>query len=235
MIRKPTILVIAGVISGAVALGAVTLPLTDHPKFCASCHTIRPSYESWVTSTHKEVTCVDCHVRPGVGGFIEDKAVAGTKDVLITLFGTPSEPHNLEARVESNVCLGCHRAILRVSEVSTRDLPAPVKDVGLIMSHRQHMEAFAKRGRGEGCTTCHSQVVHGTPIKGYPIVIPRGHVKSDSEPHYPDYPEGSKLWKAALADCFRCHDGKSVHEGKVLDQKCETCHIPDKISSFLLF
>ncbi len=233
MIRKPQAIVIVAIVVGALALGGAAVPLTNHPKFCASCHTIRPSYDSWVESTHKEVTCVDCHVRPGVTGFLHDKVRAGLKDVAIYVFGTPTDPHNLRAQVDSEVCLSCHQAILRVSEIAVRDLPPPVKDVGLVMSHRKHMEAFAKRGQGEGCTTCHSRVVHDKPIKGYPIVIPRGHVSEDSRPHYPDHPEGSKLRQAAMADCFRCHDGKSSYEGKVLSNRCETCHLPDKIGNFL--
>jgi hypothetical protein len=172
-------------------------------------------------------------VRPGVAGFLHDKVRAGLKDVAIYVFGTPTDPHNLRAQVDSGVCLSCHQAILRVSEIAVRDLPPPVKDVGLVMSHRKHMEAFAKRGQGEGCTICHSRVVHEKPIKGYPIVIPRGHVSEDSLPHYPDHPEGSKLRRAAMADCFRCHDGKNSYEGKVLSNRCETCHLPDKIGNFL--
>jgi hypothetical protein len=233
MIRKPKAIVIVAIVAGAVALGGVAVPLTSHPKFCATCHNIRPSYESWAVSSHKEVTCVDCHVRSSVEGYIQDKAVAGLKDVAIYLFGTPTDAHNLQATVSSEVCLGCHRAILRLSEVAVRDLPPPVKEVGLIMSHRKHIEAFAKRGQGEGCTTCHSRVVHEKPIKGYPIVIPRGHVVVDNKPYYPDHPEGSKLRAAALHDCFRCHDGKSAHEGKVLSKKCETCHLPEKVSNYL--
>ncbi len=235
MIGTRKALTIAVIIAGALALGGIAVPLTDHPKFCASCHNIRPSYENWIESSHKEVTCVACHVRPGLTGFIHDKAWTGTRDVMITLFGTPTKAHNLEATVHSEICLGCHQAILRVSEVAARDLPSPVKEVGLIMSHRKHIEAFAKRGKGEGCTTCHSRVVHEQPIKGYPIVIPRGHVKSDAKPYYPAHPEGSRLRDAALADCFRCHDGKSTYEGKVLSRKCEVCHLPDKISQILLF
>ena len=213
--------------------GAAAIPLTDQPKFCASCHTIKPSYDSWLQSSHKNVTCVDCHVRPGFSGFINDKVLAGLKDVAITFFGTPTDPHNLQSHVDSPVCISCHRAILRVTEVSSRDLPSPVKEVGLIMNHREHMEAFAKRGKGEGCTTCHSRVVHGVPIKGYPIVIPRGHVKLDDQPHEPDLPNDSVLWKTTLADCLRCHDGKQIHEGEILSNKCETCHLPDKIGDFL--
>jgi len=213
--------------------GAVAIPLTNQPTFCASCHTIKPSFDSWSRSSHKDVTCVDCHVRPGVSGFIHDKVYAGLEDVAITFLGTPTEPYNLESHVYSSVCLGCHRAILRVAEVSSRDLPSPVKEVGLIMDHREHMAAFEKRGQGEGCTTCHSRVVHGTPIKGYPIVIPRGHVKLDDQPHLPDLPPDSMLWKTTMADCMRCHDGKQTHEGKVLSNRCETCHLPDKIGGFL--
>lgn len=228
-------IIILALVAGAVALGGMAIPLTNHPKFCASCHNIAPSYESWTASTHKEVTCVACHVRPGVEGWLHDKAWAGTKDVAIYLFGTPTDAHNLKAKVDSDVCLGCHRNILRMSEVAPRDLPLPVKDVGLVMSHRKHMEAFSVRAQGEGCTTCHSGVVHDRPIKGYPNVLPRGHVSADTKPWYPDHPEGSYLRTRALNDCFRCHDGKAEHQGKVIDRKCETCHLPDKIKDFLSF
>ena len=228
------VLTVIAILVVAVAVGgAVAIPLTNQPTFCASCHTIKPAYDSWTRSSHRDVTCVDCHVRPGLTGFIEDKVMAGLEDVAITVFGTPTEPHDLQSHIESSVCINCHRAILRVSEVSTRDLPKPVKDVGLIMSHRKHMKAFEERKKGEGCTTCHARVVHGSPIKGYPIIIPRGHVSVDDQPHEPSEPKDSKLWQSAMADCVRCHDGKTTHQGKVLSKRCESCHLPDKIGDFL--
>lgn len=234
MTSKGKVLTLIAAIVAVMAVGGtVAIPLTNHPQFCASCHTIKPSYESWTTSSHREVTCVDCHVRPGLKGFVEDKVLAGIADVVITLFGTPTEPHDLESQVDSSVCISCHRAVLRVSEISVRDLPKPVKNVGLIMSHRKHMEAFAKRKKSEGCTTCHARIVHGAPIKGYPIIIPRGHVSLDDKPHEPREPKDSKLWQSAMADCLRCHDGKATHERKVLSKRCETCHLPDKIGDFL--
>jgi nitrate/TMAO reductase-like tetraheme cytochrome c subunit len=233
MIRRSHAVVILAVIAGAALVGGVGVPVTDHPLFCASCHNIKPSYDSWMTSSHKEVTCVACHVRPGLEGYLHDKVYLGLRDLAIYTFGSPTDAHNLRATVATDVCMSCHHAILRVSEIAVRDLPPPVKDVGLIMSHRKHMEAFGKRGKGEGCTTCHTRIVHEKPIKGYPIVIPRGHVSVDNQPHYPDHPEGSKLRAVAMADCFRCHDGKSEHEGKVLSKRCETCHLPEKIGKFL--
>ena len=75
--------------------------------------------------------------------------------MAIYLLGAPTDPRILQAKVDSAVCLSCHRNILRMSEVAPRDLPPPVNDVGLVMSHRKHIEAFAKRGQGEGCTTDH--------------------------------------------------------------------------------
>ena len=117
---KPKATAILAIVAGAMALGGAAVPLTDHPKFCASCHNIAPSYDSWIKSSHKEVECVTCHVRPGVEGFLRDKAYAGTKDVLIAVFGTPTDAHNLNATVHSEVCLSCHREILRVDRKSTR-------------------------------------------------------------------------------------------------------------------
>lgn len=229
-----TTLVLA-VMVGAVALAGIAIPLTDQPEFCAGCHTIAPSYQSWAKSSHKDISCVACHVRPGFQGWITDKVLAGARDTAITFLGTPTEAHNLKATVDSGVCVSCHRHILRVSEIAPRDLPLPVNDVGLVVSHRQHMEAFTVRGQGEGCTTCHAGVVHDAPIKSYPIVIPRGHVSADSKPWYPTHPEGSALRARALNDCFRCHDGTTQYRGKVLNKKCDTCHLSDKIRGALLF
>ncbi len=212
MIRKPQAIVIAAVVVGALALGGAAVPLTDHPKFCASCHNISPSYESWVESTHKDVTCVDCHVRPGVEGYLHDKVRAGLKDVAIYLFGTPTDADNLHGPG----CLGglhqlpsCDPA--RVGDCRPRPAPAGQGRRAGHESPKTYGGVYeAREVEGEGCTTCHSRVVHGKPIKGYPIVIPRGHVSEDSKPYYPNHPEGSKLRQAAMADCFRCHDGKST-------------------------
>ena len=233
MIRKSHAIAISVILGGAVFLGGAAVPITNHPTFCASCHTIKPSYDSWVQSSHREVQCVQCHVRPTLEGWVHDKVIAGLRDVYIYFLDTPPAPHDLRASVASGVCLSCHQNILRISEIAVRDLPPPVKEVGLIMSHRKHMEAFAARGQGEGCTTCHGRVVHDKPIKGYPIVIPRGHVSEDSQPYPPDHAPGSKLYKAAMTDCFRCHDGKSSYDGRILSRQCDTCHLSEKINTFL--
>jgi len=232
-IPKIAVVLIMLAVLGVVA-AAIAIPLTNAPTFCASCHTIKPSYDSWFTSTHKDVTCVACHVRPTFEGFVQDKVIKGTHDVWVTLLGIPKKPDDLHAKVYSEVCLACHRNMLRISEVATRDLPGPLKKAGLIMEHRKHMEAFKKRGQGEGCTTCHASVVHGKPYKGYPNVIPRGHIKMDQLPAAEKAVLEASMVKAhRTMDCFRCHDGKTEYEGKVLSRKCLTCHLSENLSDFL--
>jgi nitrate/TMAO reductase-like tetraheme cytochrome c subunit len=223
-IPKVAVMLITLAVLGVIA-AAVAVPLTNEPKFCASCHTIKPSYDTWAASTHKEVTCVACHVRPTLEGFIQDKVIKGTHDVWVTLLGKPKKPEDLKATVYSEVCLSCHRNMLRISELAPRDLPGPVKKVGLIMEHRKHMEAFQKREKGEGCTTCHATVVHSKTYKGYPTVIPRGHIKLDEIPAAEQAAFEASMVKAhRTSDCFRCHDGKQEYEGKPLSRKCLTCH-----------
>ena len=142
-IPKIAVVLIVLAVLGVVA-AAIAIPLTNAPTFCASCHTIKPSYDSWFTSTHKEVTCVACHVRPTFEGFVQDKVIKGTHDVWVTLLGIPKKPDDLHAKVYSEVCLACHRNMLRISEVATRDLPGPLKKAGLIMEHRKHMSRLCR-------------------------------------------------------------------------------------------
>ncbi|HEY5931850.1 MAG TPA: NapC/NirT family cytochrome c, partial [Nitrospira sp.] len=109
---KPKATLLLTLVIGAMALVGTAIPFTDRPKFCAGCHTIAPAYESWAKSSHKDVTCVACHVRPGVQGWLSDKVWAGVKDAAIYVFWTPTDAHDLKAKVDSEVCLSCHRHIL---------------------------------------------------------------------------------------------------------------------------
>src|SRR5512132_4341375 len=223
-IPRIAVILITLAVLGVVA-AAIAIPLTNDPKFCASCHTIKPSYVTWVVSTHKEVTCVACHVRPTFAGFMEDKVIKGLHDVWVTVAQTPKKPEDLKATVHSEVCLSCHQNMLRISELATRDLPGPLQKAGLIMEHRKHMEAFRKRAKGEGCATCHATVVHSRPYKGYPIVVPRGHTKLDDLHKAEQETLEASMAKAhQTSDCVQCHDGKQESAGKVLSRKCETCH-----------
>jgi len=187
------------------------LVYTNRSAFCSSCHTMKGSYATWKMSSHKEVRCVDCHIEPGIAGFMEAKLIRGGNDLIVQILNPP-DPATIKSQVSSMVCIRCHMEIMRISEIAKRDLPERINKVGLVMEHKRHIEAFKDqqfRQEGDGCTICHSRIVHGARFKGYPIVIP------------------------SEKQCFRCHDGKRSYNGKILSKKCSTCHTQEGLSDFL--
>jgi CRP-like cAMP-binding protein len=176
-------------VGGVLLALLVTAEVTSQPKFCGSHHYIRPYYESWQTSTHKNVGCPDCHFPPGFKGYALRKYKA-LAEVAIYITGTyKGEPH---AEVDDDGCLrsGCH---------IDRLVPGVKKYKNVTFDHRKHLpcgqhhlsanpeefknlphamppsraartpplghEAFLEtlpRGRILRCTSCHSNIVQGT-------------------------------------------------------------------------
>ena len=50
-------------------------------QFGQSCHVMKPEYVGHQASPHARVTCVECHVEPGVTGWIESK-MNGTRQLF---------------------------------------------------------------------------------------------------------------------------------------------------------
>jgi nitrate/TMAO reductase-like tetraheme cytochrome c subunit len=51
-------------IAGVILLTAGTVGFVEYsgqPSFCKNCHNMVPYYESWQTSSHKDVKCILCH------------------------------------------------------------------------------------------------------------------------------------------------------------------------------
>lgn len=187
------------------------LVYTNRSDFCSSCHTMKTSYDTWRISSHKDVGCVDCHIEPGIGNFIEAKLIRGGNDLISQIF-YPPDPTKIKSDVSSRICIKCHREIMRISEIPKRDLPDRLNKVGLIMEHKKHLEALKDqqfKQEGKGCTVCHARIVHGAGFKGYPIIVP------------------------TEKDCFRCHDGKRSYKGRIISKKCPTCHTQAGLSDFL--
>lgn len=63
---------VGGVVGVAVLLLAVPVALTASPRQCASCHEMKPYYDTWNVSTHRAAApnCRYCHAEPGVLGFL---------------------------------------------------------------------------------------------------------------------------------------------------------------------
>jgi cytochrome c nitrite reductase small subunit len=74
--KRKRILIISGLsFLGILLLLFASAEYTSRPKFCTTCHYMKPFYESWATSTHKDVPCVKCHYAPGFKSVIETKTV----------------------------------------------------------------------------------------------------------------------------------------------------------------
>ncbi len=107
MSRLKTILIIlmALIIFSLLFLG-VGIMETNNPAFCSQkCHVMQPYYDSWNSSTHRDVNCKECHYEPGAVGWLKGE----TKDML-RLYGNDVEsyPKVLLAKVKDESCIKCH-------------------------------------------------------------------------------------------------------------------------------
>jgi len=95
-----------GTMGGVAAIG-----YSETPAFCSKCHTMDPELKAYAQSAHKEVTCAECHISPGLAGFVKAKA-NGTKQLLHILTGeypTPIRPpDHADLPPVRDTCLKCH-------------------------------------------------------------------------------------------------------------------------------
>ncbi len=215
----------------AVALAHYT---TSSPEFCLSCHatgeTPNRGIPSKVHPSYDQVSCVDCHAKPGqivFEGYVN---------------GFQAEPE----RVSSN-CIRCH------SDMPKRTDQAGFKfNVrGIAINHQVHLD------RGVSCVTCHSNVAHDTetPQTNRPRMetcytchsqsesctkchaggIPQAEPSRETvgrravPPPQPPKPAGSDASKpaegAASAPAAAVVPAASIEEGKGLFSKlCIACH-----------
>ena len=118
------LLVVAGV-AAALAFGTITaIGWTDTADFCGRCHQMSPELAAYDAGPHRDVPCADCHVEPGIGGWVKAK-INGTRQLIEVLTGTypkpvpPPDHANLPAASET--CLTCHSLKkLATTEVVTR-------------------------------------------------------------------------------------------------------------------
>lgn len=106
------IFVLFGGFGAAAAMGGVTaVGFSETPAFCGMCHTMDPELKAYAMSPHKEVTCAECHVEPGVAGFVKAKA-NGTKqlmDIIADKYPKPIlPPDHAKLPAVKDTCLKCH-------------------------------------------------------------------------------------------------------------------------------
>lgn len=107
-----------GLILGVLVLGALgtlgaveVVHYSESASFCTTCHTMEPQKKAYEAGIHQDVACGECHVDPGVVGFVKAK-LAGTRELyaLVTnTYPTPIPPLEHDALPSTkNTCEKCH-------------------------------------------------------------------------------------------------------------------------------
>jgi nitrate/TMAO reductase-like tetraheme cytochrome c subunit len=181
------------------------------PSFCKSCHIMQPYYDSWATSSHRDVPCIKCHYAPGIRAEAMGKLQAANQVVKYVTGSYGVKPW---AEIEDAACLrsGCH---------SERKVEGVVDYNGVRFDHATHLGEL-RRGKQLRCTSCHSQIVQGEHVAVT--------VATCVLCHFKDRPPG-----APLAGCTGCHPSPARVEspaGYVVDHSqyvrdrisCISCH-----------
>jgi len=189
------ILVLAFV--GVAAASVPVFKATEAPKFCTSCHEMKPYYDAWAVGAHKNISCVECHVDAGTLNHMVHKVTAA-KELWDHFSSSPRFPQGT-ADVPDSRCLTCHAGI--------RDTTGPK------FSHKTHA------GAGP-CVTCHSDAGHKVTLDA---LAKAGVLKPGLESSSGAVAVGAAASNTTTAthipvSCTKCHDLARV--------PCSTCHQP---------
>lgn len=231
--RKKWLIIFACALGLLLAISIGAIQYTSTSGFCAACHYMKPYFESWETSSHKDAKCSACHYPPGGGiqGTLRKK-IEGL--VMVGRYWTKlyvrSKPW---AEIKDESCLqeGCHDKRLLEGMV-------PFKTV--VFDHKIHFEDL-RRGKRLQCTSCHSQIVQGEHITVTESSCFICHFKeSEFFPQIDDCAhchtqqtltsaETSRYNHALVYEgdftCHQCHSNTIMGDGEVPRETCYKCHM----------
>ncbi|MEW5707269.1 MAG: cytochrome c3 family protein [Actinomycetota bacterium] len=116
----------------------------SRPEVCERCHS-GELVQNLKKSTHKGISCLSCHSRPGIDGSVA-QFIDYTRWLSASVF--KKEKERYDAQVSNEACLRCHYEI-------TRKI---VSQWGVRMRHTDVLE------KGLLCTDCHNSVAHGKAL-----------------------------------------------------------------------
>jgi hypothetical protein len=175
-------------------------------------------YQSWRTSAHNKVDCVECHFEPGISGTIRGKLNGLVQ--IVNYVSMSYKKRKPWAEIPDNTCArsGCHET------QALQDTTYNFK--GIQFNHKHHLQEL-RRGKTLKCTSCHSQIVQGTHIEVTETTCFTCHFKKSDDPEH-------KFDK--LSDCNTCHNWKNkspeemanyrYNHTQVVNNKidCKNCH-----------
>jgi nitrate/TMAO reductase-like tetraheme cytochrome c subunit len=136
------LLVLAGGGSVVAFTGVSMIQWTETADFCGRCHTMAPELTAYHLGTHRDVDCGECHVEPGIMGWVESK-LAGTRQLVGVVIGnypTPIHPPDHQLLPSpADTCQKCHSlndrsfAALRTTTAFAEDEENTREFVGLMI------------------------------------------------------------------------------------------------------
>ncbi|ADG81982.1 NapC/NirT family cytochrome c [Thermincola potens] len=195
--RLKLFILVAAVCTFMLIAVAGAIRVTMEPSFCGKCHVMRPEYVTWEASSHVQVACTDCHIKPGLGNLIIHK-IAALKELALYFTNTYDRPIKMSHKLPDEVCTQCH---------STFREYTPSGD--LIIPHERHA------GKGVKCVECHSGVAHGN-------IVRRGLTKDGNYAAWTTAVGKQQMAKdftePKMNVCMDCHSKRRVTNA------CEACH-----------
>jgi hypothetical protein len=184
--------------------------ISENPAFCGkNCHIMRPYYDSWRTSSHNDVRCVECHYEPGLIGYLKGK-LNGLMQFYSYETTVEEYSGNLYAKVMDKNCLLCHEQ---------RIFSSSILFLGVNFTHKTHL-LEQKRGIGLTCTSCHSMLVIGMS-EHRSVTDPSC---SQCHPNIVQSELGHIV--VTTGTCFTCHF-RDVKDNTSISG-CPSCHGPPK-------
>ncbi|GAA6527907.1 NapC/NirT family cytochrome c [Intrasporangium sp. DVR] len=109
---------VLALVGGVLVIGAIgtlggveVVHYSEGASFCTTCHTMEPQKKAYEAGVHQDVACGECHVEPGVLGFVKAK-LAGTRELYALVTNTyptpiPAIEHDALPTTEQT-CEKCH-------------------------------------------------------------------------------------------------------------------------------
>jgi len=193
---------------------------SESPSFCGLCHNMKEYVDSWKTSSHNQVTCLNCHRKPGILNHLKGKRVDLQLAFTYIIIGRGIK--KLHYEVDDDNCLqkGCHKR---------DDLKGDMIFKNVNFPHGRHLGEL-RRGMNLRCTTCHAQLVQGAHLTVHETNCFICHF-------FQAGPRGEEeCISCAVGECTSCHiepkgdikvKGWSFNHRKYIARgvACEKCHI----------
>lgn len=197
--------VLVGVAVAMLTLLVLPLVSTLQPGYYRRFPALSPRMSRWETSTHSRISCAECHIDPGVRGFVSF-AVRAVPAFYSQLVQGPRDT-NLLRPPGASACQRCHTSYRKVS---------PAGD--LLIPHRAHVEVLKME-----CVDCHKDLVHSLNERGFNRPTMKGCLKCH---------DGTTA-SNACTDCHtrkqvpsthRQKDWLAVHGTVAESELCGSCH-----------